>query len=411
VNWIGIISLIGAVQGAFIAYLVLAHARQRRANFWLGLFVLCYAALCLGDTFRNSGWLSRFPDLAAISDFGIFLLGPLLYQYVRILTGNSSLGDLIWLHFVPAEILLLMQLVFHLLPLEEKRQILIEEAASQGRFDALQFLAAIQILAYLVAALLLLRKYAASLKDNYSSIEMMSFNWLRNLLVIMAALWLVWAAGLLVHSRAQAVLDYVGFPVAAYVLAAFALRAPQVLVRPDEGGMFGESGELLPGNAAPEAKTPEAPAQVSLKYQKSRLPDGLLDRYQEKLTALMVEQKPYCEGELTLSGLAGRLGISRHHLSQVLNERLGVSFFDYVNNLRVEEAKRLLSDPRRAQQSVLELGFEAGFRSKSSFNAVFRQATGKSPSQYRDLTALPSGPHPSRTSSPSGRDDSLDPSR
>jgi AraC-like DNA-binding protein len=108
---------------------------------------------------------------------------------------------------------------------------------------------------------------------------------------------------------------------------------------------------------------------------------------------------------LTLSQLAERVAIPSHHLSQLLNERLGLSFFDYVNRLRVEEVKRLLLDPKKDGQSILDLAFEAGFSSKSSFNSIFKRSTGYSPSAYRNLSPFSSIPQESRTSNPMGEDD------
>ncbi len=422
VNWIGIVSLVGAAQGFFIAYLVLAHTKQRRANLWLGLFVAAYAALCLGDALNNSGLAPRYPDVTALFDFCIFLLGPLLYQYVRILTGRQSLGDLLWVHLIPAGVTVLMLVLFHCLPLEEKRRLVTDELASQGRTDPLMFLAALQILAYLFAALFQLRRYALALKERYSSIERLSFTWLRNFLLVNTVLWLIWSTAMLTHSRVALALDYIGFPLAAYVLAAFALRAPEVLIASDAVDLSPtgsvpaapqETAENIPKANTPESLTmtatqsDEVGRSEGAKYQKSRLPEAILMHYEKKLAALMNNNKAYLESELTLMQLANRLGISSHHLSQLLNERLKVTFFDYVNQLRVEEVKRLLCDPASSQKPILELAFEAGFSSKSTFNSIFKRVTGQSPSVYRRLSPPHSTTPEARTSRPTGSDDNL----
>jgi hypothetical protein len=93
-------------------------------------------------------------------------------------------------------------------------------------------IAAAQIVAYLIAALRLLRKYSEKLKQTYSSLEKISFSWLKNLLLVNCALWLVWVVAWVTQSEVLTAVDYAGFPIAAYILATFALRAPEVLVAP-----------------------------------------------------------------------------------------------------------------------------------------------------------------------------------
>lgn len=423
-NWISVVSLIGAAQGCFIAYLVLAHGRQKRANLWLGLYVLAYAALCLGDALSHSSLVPRYPDLSALFDFCVFLLGPFLYQYVRILTRRKPLGAVLWLHLIPSGLVLALQILFHLLPAGAKHTALANEPETQGQVDVFTVAAAIQILAYLAAALLLLREYAQVLKQSYSSLEKRSFVWLRNLLLVNGGLWVVWAIRVATNNGTATALDYLGFPVAGYILAAFALRAPEIFSSPEDGGAAPSIVEAEPATPAPQATVPQEereetraettelpslPESVDSaapgKYQKSRLPEAILSRYQAKLEKLMSEKKVYLDDDLTLPQLAERLAVPQHHLSQLLNERLGVNFFDYVNRQRVNEIKQLLRDPNRADQSILDLAFEAGFRSKSSFNSIFKRATGYSPSVYRKLSPSFSISQEVQTSGPMGRDD------
>ncbi|MEM1116318.1 MAG: AraC family transcriptional regulator [Bacteroidota bacterium] len=102
-----------------------------------------------------------------------------------------------------------------------------------------------------------------------------------------------------------------------------------------------------------------------------------------QIRRLMTAERLYLDPELTLRTLADRLGLSDKQVSYVLNEGMESSYTDYVNGLRVAEAERLLADPDRTDDSVLQLGMEAGFASKATFNRVFKRATGRTPSQFR----------------------------
>jgi AraC-like DNA-binding protein len=104
----------------------------------------------------------------------------------------------------------------------------------------------------------------------------------------------------------------------------------------------------------------------------------------KKVVALLEEEKLYQETELTLQQLSDKLGLHTYQVSQAINEGLKKNFYDLVNNYRVEEAKRLLLHPKNVNYTVLSVGFEAGFNSKTTFNTVFKKFTGVTPTEYRD---------------------------
>lgn len=119
------------------------------------------------------------------------------------------------------------------------------------------------------------------------------------------------------------------------------------------------------------------------KYENSPLGAEEAEAGQRKLLHCMEREKPYLDAELTLAGLAERIDLSAKALSQIINERLQRNFSDFVNHYRVEEAKTLLRQTAPTWQSVLDIAFEVGFNSKSSFNTVFKKHTGLTPSQFR----------------------------
>ena len=94
-------------------------------------------------------------------------------------------------------------------------------------------------------------------------------------------------------------------------------------------------------------------------------------------------ERPYKRAELTLGELAWALDTSPHRLSEVLNAQLRLSFHDFVNGYRVREVQKRLASPDGARYTYLALALDAGFASKSTFNAVFKKQTGMTPSVYR----------------------------
>lgn len=119
------------------------------------------------------------------------------------------------------------------------------------------------------------------------------------------------------------------------------------------------------------------------KYASSGLsPDGEEDVL-ASIKQLFESQKVYTEPGLTLSGLATTLSIPSPYISQAINNRLGMSYNDFVNKHKVEEAQRLLKDPANHKLTLLYIAQCAGFKSSSAFNAVFKKVTGITPSQFR----------------------------
>jgi ligand-binding sensor domain-containing protein/AraC-like DNA-binding protein len=121
------------------------------------------------------------------------------------------------------------------------------------------------------------------------------------------------------------------------------------------------------------------------KYRSSGLSEEKTQEYLQRLVQVMERDKPYLDPELNLGKLAGAAAIPAKHLSQVINERYGLNFNDFVNRFRVEEAKRRLLEPAARDFKLLRIAFESGFNSKSVFNGAFRRHAGLSPSEFRRL--------------------------
>jgi len=130
-------------------------------------------------------------------------------------------------------------------------------------------------------------------------------------------------------------------------------------------------------------RQPVEPAAPSERQETYGITDDALARHTDALRQLVATAHPYLDSELTLPALAMRLGLGDKELSYVLNAGLGTGYTDYVNGLRVEEAKRRLCDSAHASATVLEIGLAAGFASKATFNRVFKRVTGQTPSAYR----------------------------
>lgn len=101
-----------------------------------------------------------------------------------------------------------------------------------------------------------------------------------------------------------------------------------------------------------------------------------------RLRAAFEQGALHTQSKLTIDDVAARLRLPSRYISHLVNTHCGCNFNTFVNNFRVSDVIRKLGDPKEQHKTILALALEAGFSSKSTFNQVFKQHTGKSPSQY-----------------------------
>lgn len=104
------------------------------------------------------------------------------------------------------------------------------------------------------------------------------------------------------------------------------------------------------------------------------------------LKSVVKAERYYLDPELDLSSLAQKLGLHTHELSRIINTALKKNFTDFINEYRVREAARKMHDPAFDHLSLLGIAYESGFNSQSSFSRIFKQATGKSPAEYKNIS-------------------------
>ena len=119
------------------------------------------------------------------------------------------------------------------------------------------------------------------------------------------------------------------------------------------------------------------------KYAKSGLNSEQLLQYKHRLEHIMQAERAFLRSDLTLPKLAEAVDCSVNHLSQVINSGFGMSFFDYLNQHRIEHARELLTQLNGQSNAILNIAFTVGFNSNSAFYAAFKKCVGQSPAQYR----------------------------
>lgn len=119
-----------------------------------------------------------------------------------------------------------------------------------------------------------------------------------------------------------------------------------------------------------------------LRYNGGTLDNDSSESYYETLIEELVTNKAYRNPLLDLNKLSKKLTIPSHTISRLINEKCGVNFNEFVNRHRIQDAQLLLKEHTESM-NIIDIAYEVGFNSKSTFNTAFKKITGKTPSAYR----------------------------
>ena len=123
------------------------------------------------------------------------------------------------------------------------------------------------------------------------------------------------------------------------------------------------------------------------KYKSSELSDEEKEKIKNKLISYIQEEKPYLEPTLTLPALSEKLSVNSRYLSQIINESFNKNFNDFINEYRVRESEKLLGENSGTKKTMLEIAYYSGFNSKSSFYDAFKKYTGVTPKEFKSVSA------------------------
>ena len=351
-----------------LAAVLIFGSTQIRVSLYLAAYFACLAidsviGMALG------GWRDVLPVeavrwLHAVNVPLAYLLGPLLYGYAVALTSlpSNRHGRKLW-HIAPYACVLLVSVG--------------NAVAAFDRWPAgmslVRFVYSAWVLQGMIyLALAVYRTYQARplLEQSHADEVALRLTWLRRLLALVGLIWALIAIDRVPTVTGIEESAWFGpmlgcaTTVTLCVLAWFGLRQ-RVLVPPDLVELTVADSK---SHAAVYARSGVDPVQCA--------------QIADELRRLMRNEHLYADSHFDLQALSERSGWSPNYISQALNQGLGQNFFEFVNGFRVAAAECCLADPTD-KRTILEVALACGFGSKSTFNAVFKRMTDRTPSQYR----------------------------
>ncbi len=341
--------------GLLVSLLLLLTPLNRAANRFLAALLFVGLLRLMPYVLGFAGFYDAYPWLS-FAPFDLPLaIGPLLYLYVHSLVTAAMPRRWAW-HFAPAAIDLAYNLWAFSLPLAQKLRW--NDAVHVRWIDPLESLGGILSLAiYLAAAVRLRRAYQTWLTANASDRHDHRQPWIGTVLAGLGA-WLAVTAGFDAVDRFVFHLSYFN-------------RFPQYLVFSAIILWLGLEGWRHANHAFPSMRAgPAAPKPAARDW-----PATARDWAEE-----IRRGGWWREPGLSLAEVARRLATNESYVSRAFNEGLGLNFNAVINGFRVEAVKAALA---RESTELLQLALACGFSSKASFNRVFREHTGLSPSAWR----------------------------
>lgn len=366
----------GICQGIFLSVLFIHRNDGRQSNKLFTALLVLLSADMIFIYLNNSEIVLRAPLLYNLNASLPLLFAPTIYFYIETATGKiERLRAAHLFHLAPFSAHgLYMAITFHFQPYRTKLGIIGDIRSSGLVIDrkmlmhagdgasVLYFVCLFAIAAaYHVAMVKSIIDFGKKLKNYFSDIRYKSFDVMVWILVISSSIWVSAAIVIISGTRYQVIPPFI-YTFAIYVTAYKLISIPGIFLR------IGDLSRAAFSSA------------VETESEQSDLVARIMERVESRRLFLMPE--------ITIRDICDQIDVPIHKASKALNTRLEKNFYRFINEYRVETAKELLQSESDSEKSILSIGLDSGFASKSTFNDVFKKMTGKTPSDYRAVAIM-----------------------
>ncbi|MBN2523311.1 MAG: helix-turn-helix transcriptional regulator [Bacteroidales bacterium] len=349
----------------FTIFLLTYKKGRILSNRILGVFMFTYVLLNCNAFL----WIYNiYPHWPHFYNFAIslnFLLGPLLLFYtLSVIHEKFRLRKIYFLHLLPFLVVAVVYCMKYQIYDTESKLMLLNNGFRQSQFFAVTYKTEnIQFISYLLVSIIYAFCYQFNAKHARLKTEKLLVSTLKFLLVgiLILIVFEIIRNEVPVQARYHFAIKGIGILLYLVMISTLLIRC---LRYPEIFSYTGKNGN-------------------GQKYLKSPLTKEHKMHYLKRMESYMNTGKPFLSSTINLPDFAKEISIPSRYISQVLNEELGMSFYDLINTYRIEEAKNLLSDPEYGDSSIIDIAYDCGFNSKSVFNAAFKKYTGTTPSEFR----------------------------
>lgn len=366
--------LVGSAQALFLTILLLSKKNKIAADYvlstWLvslaiPLFLYYYNYPEYSDILNRS--VTKPTWLMIVNVPFLLIQSPFLYIYVNtVLKGKKKFNPVYLLHFIP----LILFIVAYYAIIDE-----IPEKKENFNIHIypffpviISFFPLVILLAgyYILKSYMRVKKYQKKILKQFSYTEDVDFKWLKNLIIINLIVWFILFILVFLFSKYNLLIQIHNIVLITASIAVF---------------LIGYFGFLRTDVFIMQYKQNDKPIKSDPIKKKEAIVNLEVENQIKTLQSFMDKEKPFLENKLTIKQLADMLALQPYQLSILLNDVLNKNFFDFVNEYRVEEVKKQMKDNKT--YTLLGIAYDCGFNSKSSFNRIFKNVTGYTPSEFQ----------------------------
>lgn len=369
---------VGLAQSLFAAFALGTRNRVSLPDKWLIACLLVFALKFLILVFHNSH--QDFFDMQFSLGLIPLTFGPFLYMYTTYLVGERPKFRAIDLiHFLPFVLITAAYFVLFqdVVDFSEKTYLVQDEYLWVRVTFSLLFFASVII--YTILTFVKLSSFRKTIDTQFSyrssRLKLLWLNFIAVLFSVAGSTVII--AGAVNAINFEAVIDtsllsHVGLTAIAYSISYFGLRQPSLF-----RSRYNEPFET------PNIDSPTEEPEVEVKEDKPRFTEEEAKHLIDRLNNHMLEERPYLNPELTLGELSAQVNMAKHELTDLLNHHIGKNFFSYVNEYRLKAVIRRLKSTEFDHLTIIAIANDCGFNSKSTFNSLFKQYTGHTPSEFK----------------------------
>ncbi len=368
------ILIIGIFEALFLGVLVITKRHKRVPDYFLAalLFIMAFTIVASYLEQYNITKNYPYPFFIHVSPPLIFLHGPLLWFYIKSFTSKKFVFKPQYLlHFLPFILAFsLMWISTYSLNVESRVSGMQSENFKTSPIYPLIILGiALFTQGYFIWGLLLIHRYRKKIRNYYSKIENIDLRWLKFILVAAIIAYAI-NSGLYLSDYFFDLFSYQVMQLSTFIVGSLFILAMGFYGLRQTNVFYSVDQNMVKQNQSDK----------SAGKQKKISTDEV---FVHELLSYMNEQKPYLQADITLNELSRQMNVSSEYLSGILNRKLNIRFFDFINQFRVESFKDACQAPENANFSIIALAYDCGFNSKATFNRVFKNMTGTTPSEYQ----------------------------
>ena len=301
----------------------------------------------------------------------LLMFGPLLYLYVNSLSvENFRLKPFMLLHLIPLVMVGIHRTIVNPVPIGGPTNPVENPMFFYNKIY--YSLIVLSLLTYWIFSLKLILSHRKNIPNHFSNYTSKnSLSWLISVLTIFLVLFVI-------DFAMSFISRVLGFEIGRFSFLTLNLTIFTFIMI-----FFGINQSVIYKTPRVVKDEPENPEKHETRYSRSSLNEKQIEELTNTIFQYLKNKKPYLNPDYSLQMMAEDLNISRHKLSEAINNGHKKNFYKLINEFRVDEVKEMLVNSAFSHYTVLGIGLECGFNSKTSFNRIFKEETGLTPTEYK----------------------------